>query len=335
MMLLIGMSTILTIYIGGKEAIAGKIEIGNIAEFVIYVNMLTWPVAAIGWVTSLTQRAAASQRRINEFLQVEPEFSSKGIKIDALRGEIDFENVSYTYAHSGIKALNNVSFHVKAGGSIGVIGKTGSGKTSLVDLLSRNLNPVDGTIKIDGNDILKLDIQSYRSHMGVVPQEGFLFSDTIKNNIGFGSNKQDVDFAEIENAAKDAEIYDNIMEFPEKFETMVGERGITLSGGQKQRISIARSLIRKPSILVFDDCLSAVDTLTERAILENFKKHMKNKTTVLISHRVSTVENADEIIVLSEGTVSERGNHEALLNLKGLYYEMFVQQKMEEEELLQ
>lgn len=335
MMLLIGLSTILTIYIGGMEAIAGKLEIGNIAEFVIYVNMLTWPVTAIGWVTSLTQRAAASQKRINEFLQTKTEFSSSGIQPETLKSDIRFEDVSFTYADSGTTALQNLTFHLKEGSSLGIIGKTGSGKSTLVDLLCRNLTASDGEIKIGGFNILELDIQSLRNKMGVVPQEGFLFSETIRNNIAFGSVSDHVDNESIIEASRDAEIYDNIMDFPDKFETMVGERGITLSGGQKQRISIARALIRKPAILIFDDCLSAVDTVTERKILDNFKKHIKEKTTLLVSHRVSTVETCSEIIVLDKGRVKERGSHRQLMELKGLYHEMFVQQKMEELELIQ
>jgi len=334
MMLLIGLSTILTIYIGGKEAIAGKIEIGNIAEFVIYVNMLTWPVAAIGWVTSLTQRAATSQRRINEFLHEKPEFNSSNHLIEEVEGRIIFDRVSFTYEDSGIQALKDVSFEIKKGGSLGVIGKTGAGKSSLVDLFCRNIAATSGMILIDGHNILEVNIQSLRKHIGMVPQEGFLFSDTIYNNIAFGSQKEILDKEEVMEAAKDAEIYDNILNFPEKFDTLVGERGITLSGGQKQRISIARALIRKPSVLIFDDCLSAVDTITERRILDNFKKQIDDKTTVLISHRVSTVKDADEIIVMEKGSIIERGKHHDLLKMKGLYYEMHLQQQLEQEELL-
>ncbi len=330
MMLLIGLSTILTVYIGGLEAIAGKIEIGNIAEFVIYVNMLTWPVAAIGWVTSLTQRAAASQKRINEFLLTTAEFDeeNKGEVIN--EGSIEFSDVSFTYEDSGIEALKEVSFKLPVGKTLGIVGKTGAGKSSLVDLLCRNMPATNGKVLIDNKNILDLDIKSLRSKIGMVPQEGFLFSDTIFENIAFGALKGNIE-EKVEEAAKEAEIYDNIMQFPEKLETMVGERGITLSGGQKQRISIARALIRDPEILIFDDCLSAIDTVTERKILDNLKKHIHSKTAVIISHRVSSVKDADEIIVLDNGVITERGKHDELLKIKGLYHEIHEQQKMEEE----
>lgn len=333
MMLLIGMSTILTVYIGGLEAIAGNIEIGNIAEFVIYVNMLTWPVAAIGWVTSLTQRAAASQRRINEFLETEPEFKNGGKEITKLEKSIVFSNVSFTYSDSGTTALKDISFEIKKGGTLGIIGRTGAGKTSIVDLLCRNSAASAGEIRIDNINILDLDIKSLREQMGVVPQEGFLFSDSIFENIAFGIKDEAGLKEAVESAAADAEILDNILEFPDSFNTVVGERGITLSGGQKQRVSIARALIKKPSILIFDDCLSAVDTVTERKILDNFKKHIRENTCILISHRVSTVEHADEIIVLEGGKIIERGNHKELLKNKGLYLELFNLQKMEEQTL--
>ena len=332
MLLLIGLSTILTIYIGGMEAIAGNIEIGNIAEFVIYVNMLTWPVTAIGWVTSLTQRASASQKRINEFLQTRPDHTEADHLKPTLKGDIRVEDLNFTYGDSGIHAINEVNFHIKEGQSLGIIGKTGSGKSTLVDLLCRNLVPDSGRITFDGIDLDKLDIRHFRSQLGVVPQEGFLFSDSIRGNIAFGADKMDVDDSEIIQAAKDAEIYENIMSFHEQFNTMVGERGITLSGGQKQRISIARALIRDPRILIFDDCLSAVDTVTESKILGNLKKEIQGKTSIIISHRVSAVKLAEEIIVMDKGQIAERGEHSSLLSKKGLYYEMYMQQKLEEEE---
>ena len=329
MSLLIGLSTILTVYIGGNEAIAGKLEIGNIAEFVIYVNMLTWPVTALGWVTSLTQRASASQRRINEFLQEKPEFSKGEKNGFDLEGKISFSGVSFTYKDSGIAALKNVSFDIKPGASMGIIGKTGSGKSSLIELMCRNIKPDSGAIYFDDLELTSIDIRFLRSHMGIVPQEGFLFSDTIFNNIVFGANSREVDADVVYAAAKDAEIFDNIEEFPEKFETMVGERGITLSGGQKQRISIARALVRDPKILVFDDCLSAVDSITERNILKNLRGKIKGRTSIIVSHRVSAVKQAQEIIVMDKGEVVERGNHKSLLEEKGVYFDMYTQQKME------
>ena len=333
MLLLIGLSTILTIYIGGKEAIAGNLEIGNIAEFVIYVNMLTWPVTAIGWVTSITQRASASQSRINEFLQTEAdENRDEGQKAD-LKGILEVKDLKYTYEDSGIHAVRNISFRMEAGQYLGIIGKTGSGKSTLVDLLCRNIVQDSGQIAFDGMAIEDLDIRHLRNQMGVVPQEGFLFSDSIRGNIAFGANATDVREEDIIRAAREAEIYENIQTFPEQMNTVVGERGITLSGGQKQRISIARALIRRPKILIFDDCLSAVDTVTESKILKNLKSEMQGKTSVVISHRVSAVKGADEIIVMDNGRVAERGKHLSLLKMKGLYYEMYLQQKLEEESL--
>lgn len=334
MMLLIGLSTILTIYIGGLEAIDGKLDVGNIAEFVIYVNMLTWPVTAIGWVTSLTQRAAASQKRINEFLKTEAEFKARPGRSEKVHGEIVFDKVFFTYEDSGIEAISDISFRLEPGQSLGVVGKTGAGKTTLVDLLCRNISAASGRVMIDGKNILDWDIASLRKQMGVVPQEGFLFSETVYNNIAFGAPGEENSPARIEEAAKDAEIHDAITAFPDGYSTLIGERGITLSGGQKQRISIARAVIRKPAILVLDDCLSAVDTITERNILGNFSKHISSGTSILISHRVSTVENCDEIIVLDKGKILARGRHEELLSRSGLYQQMYLQQKMEENELV-
>jgi len=339
MMILVGLSTILIIYVGGHEAISGvqnksvnAIGIGHIAEFVIYVNMLTWPMMALGWVTSLTQRAAASQKRINEFLNVKPEFENSNPVDMELNGDIRFNNVAFTYADSGIQALKNISFEIEQGQSLGIIGRTGSGKSTLVDLLSFGAIPQEGQILFDGKLIDYQQAHSMRSQMGVVPQEAFLFSDTIRENIAFGVSGAKSSDEMVFNAARLADIYDNIMEFPNSFETMVGERGITLSGGQKQRISIARALIRNPKILVLDDCLSAVDTITEKKILTNLKRQMKNRTNIVVSHRVSAVKNANEILVLDKGIIKEQGNHKELLLKKGLYYEMHQQQKLEERE---
>ncbi len=334
MLLLVGLSTLLTVYIGGQEVIAGHITTGNIAEFIIYVNMLTWPVASLGWVTSIVQRAAASQERINEFLQLEPEIISQTEVPFDIKGKIDFENVSFLYPDSGILALDDVSFSIEEGKSLAVLGKTGSGKSTLANLMLRMYDVTKGKILIDGHPIEQISLSSLRQQTGYVPQDVFLFSDTIENNIEFGLlNEMNPDERKklAEEAAKQSVIYDNILEFPKGFETMIGERGITLSGGQKQRVSIARVIIRKPKILLFDDCLSAVDTKTEELILNNLKGIMQNRTSIIISHRVSSIKNADQIIVLDQGKIVERGNHYDLLNKRGLYFELYEKQLMEEE----
>jgi len=336
MILLIGLSTLLTVYIGGLQAIAGNVTAGNIAEFVIYVNMLTWPVASLGWVTSLVQRASASQKRINEFLNEKPEITTiTGTKSD-IKGSIEFRNVTFIYPDSGIKALDEVSFSVEPGGSLAVLGRTGSGKSTIANLITRSYDATEGRINIDGKNIKSVNVNTLRSSIGYVPQDVFLFSDTIANNIAFGldedkrEKEQDHDH-QIKQAAGDAAIYENIMQFPIGFETMVGERGITLSGGQKQRVSIARAIIRSPRILIFDDCLSAVDTETEEKILKNLNLLMKGKTTIIISHRVSSVKHSDQIIVLDAGRVIERGNHDTLLADNGVYSDLYRKQLLEEE----
>lgn len=334
MLLLVGLSTLLTVYIGGKEVIAGKITLGNIAEFIIYVNRLTWPVASLGWVTSIVQRAAASQERINEFLRLEPEIVSPTDTPFAITGKIEFDDVSFVYSDSGIKALDHVSFIVDEGKSLAVLGKTGSGKSTLANLLLRMYDATEGEIRIDDQPNKQISLSSLRQQIGYVPQDVFLFSDSIKNNIEFGlMNNLSSDERKLlaEEAAKQAVIYDNIMEFPKGFETMIGERGITLSGGQKQRVSIARAIIRKPKILLFDDCLSAVDTKTEEHILNNLKEIMRNRTSVIISHRVSSVKHADNIIVLDNGKIVELGNHYSLIEKKGIYFELYEKQLLEEE----
>jgi ATP-binding cassette subfamily B multidrug efflux pump len=329
MILLIGLSTILTIYIGGQLTINGSISPGNIAEFVIYVNMLTWPVASVGWVTSLVQRAAASQKRINEFLKVIPDIQNSNFETYQAKGNLSFTNVSFTYSDSGIDALKNISFEVPQGKSLAIIGTTGSGKSTIANLLCRLYDVNDGVIEIDGRDIKTLNLDAYRNSIGYVPQDVYLFSDTISNNISFSTTISDTDDNAVEQAAKDAQVHANIMEFPEGFETRVGERGITLSGGQKQRISIARAIIKKPRILIFDDCLSAVDTETEERILENLKRIMDNRTTIIISHRVSSVKHCDEIVVLDDGVIIERGSHEALMIKRASYFEIHEQQQLE------
>lgn len=329
MLLLIGLSTIITVYIGGKEVMNGTITAGNIAEFIVYVNQLTFPVTSLGWVTTLIQRAAASQKRINEFLSTKPEIISSGETID-LKGSIRFNNVSFTYPETGINALKDISFDVSPGEFVAVLGKTGSGKSTLANLLMRMYDTREGAILIDDRDIRQLNLANYRSQIGFVPQEVFLFSDTIANNIAFGL--ENTMNEKVENAAKNAVVYQNIMSFEHGFQTMIGERGVTLSGGQKQRVSIARAIIKEPQILIFDDCLSAVDTRTEEAILSNLGRTMHGKTTILISHRVSTIKNADKIIVLDQGRIIEQGNHKTLINQRGAYFNLYEKQLLEEEE---
>ncbi len=331
MLLLIGLSTLLTIYIGGLEAIKGNITVGNIAEFVIYVNMLTWPVTSVGWVTSLLQRAAASQQRINEFLKQEPAIKDGNIEPMQVKGTVEFKNVSFIYPDSGIQALKNISFKTDNGKTLAIIGKTGSGKSTIAQLICRLYDVSEGEILIDGINIKNFKLKNLRSAVSVVPQEIFLFSDTIANNIDFGEITGNVSQEAIERAAKDAVVYSNIIEFPNKFETIVGERGITLSGGQKQRITLARALLKNAPVLILDDCLSAVDTETEEFILQNLKKYYKNKTLIIISHRVSSIKLADYIIVLDDGKIIESGNHESLLQQQGAYYELYQKQMLEEE----
>lgn len=329
MLLLIGLSTILTIYIGGIQVMNGSITAGNIAEFIIYINQLTFPVTMLGWVTSLIQRAAASQQRINEFLDIPSDIQSKETAEIELKGNIKFDNVSFIYPDTGIEALKDVSFEINSGEFVAIIGKTGSGKSTLANLIMRMYDVENGGIDIDGKNIKALNLKDYRSQIGFVPQEVFLFSDTIKNNIAFGLDQ--VTDEEVHDAAKNASVYTNIIDFEEKFETMLGERGITLSGGQKQRVSIARALIKSPKILVFDDCLSAVDTKTEEEILQNLGKIMAGKTSILIAHRISTIKNADKILVLDDGKIIEQGTHNELLKLNGSYTELYNNQLLEEE----
>ncbi|MBD99677.1 MAG: ABC transporter [Verrucomicrobia bacterium] len=331
MMLLIGLSTILTVYIGAMKTISGDISAGNIAEFIIYVNMLTWPVTALGWVTSLVQRAAASQKRINEFLETKSEIKNPTEDALDIQGKIAFKNVSFVYPDTGTKALNNVSFEVKAGETLAIIGKTGSGKSTIADLICRLYDPNEGEVLMDEKALDQLNLNALRSEIGYVPQEVFLFSDNIENNISFGINAREVDSSRIEKAAQMAVIHKNIVQFPEKYNTELGERGITLSGGQKQRISIARALIDSPKILILDDCLSAVDTETEELILNNLKDFIADKTAIIISHRISSIKHADQIIVLNEGKIIERGTHQELLSLKQSYYETYQKQLLEEE----
>ncbi len=328
MMLLIGLSIILTVYVGGMDAIHGKISVGVITAFVLFVIRLTWPIAALGWVTSLVQRAAASQERISEFLKTEPAIKSATPEPLNLKGKIEFKNVSFVYPDSGIKALNNFSFTANPGESVAILGHTGSGKSTVAQVLLRLYDVNEGQVLIDDKDIREINLDEFRANTGYVPQEVFLFSDTIAENIRFNSLADTASNSEeaVKQAAKDAAIYANIMEFPENFNTMVGERGVTLSGGQKQRISIARAIVTHPKVLVFDDCLSAVDTETEEEILGNLDRIMHGKTTVIISHRVSSVRNADRIIVMEDGGVAEEGSHEQLVQKNGLYAELYKKQ---------
>ena len=329
MLLLVGLSTIITVYVGGIEVMNGTITSGNIAEFIVYVNQLTFPVTSLGWVTSLVQRAAASQKRINEFLKTQPEINSEsGEKVD-VKGQIEFKNVSFRYPDTGIQAIKNISFEVKSGKLLAIIGRTGSGKSTIANLLMRMYDADSGSICIDGKAIKQLDLTSFRQQIGFVPQEVFLFSETIRNNIAFGIPV--IEPGMVEQAAKDAAVYQNIMEFEKGFETLIGERGITLSGGQKQRLSIARAIIKEPRILIFDDCLSAVDTRTEEEILNNLGRVMHNKTSILIAHRVSTIKNADKILVMDAGEIVEQGSHESLMEMKGNYFELYEKQLLEEQ----
>jgi ATP-binding cassette subfamily B protein len=327
---LIGLSTILTIYIGGLKSYDHSISLGGILAFIFFVNKLTWPFASIGWVTSIIQRASASQTRINEFLSLQPQITNPSKESFKLHGEIEFDNVSLTYENSGIEALQNISFKIYEGETLAVIGKTGSGKSSIIHLLMRQLDPTNGQILIDGQPLTRLNLDEFREQSGIVTQDVFLFSDTISNNIKFGMKYNSTSQDELEKAAKQAHVHHNIIEFPDGYETILGERGVNLSGGQKQRVSIARALIRNPKLLILDDCLSAVDTETEEIILENLKDKIIRRTSLIVSHRISTIRNADRIIVIDEGKLIEEGTHEELLSKNGTYYEMYMRQLNEE-----
>lgn len=326
--LLVGLGYIAAIYVGGLKVIAGEIGMGTIFQFVFYINLLTWPFAAVGWVSSLIQKAEASQARINEFLDSQPAIHNDVAVSAPIGGEIAFRNVTFTYPDTGIQALSDVSFTVKQGQTLGIIGRTGSGKSTLAALICRQYDATTGQVLIDGRDIREHNLHQLRASIGYVPQDVFLFSETIAHNIAFGQPHEDR--AAIAQAAKTADIYENIMAFPAGFDTMLGERGINLSGGQKQRISIARAIIGQPRILVFDDCLSAVDTETEEHILTELKTVMKGKTSVVIAHRISSVKQADQIIVLDRGRIVEQGNHDQLLAKRGAYAALYRRQLMEE-----
>ena len=332
---LIGLSTLLTIYIGGELTYNNSISIGGIVAFIFFVNKLTWPFASIGWVTSINQRAAASQTRINEFLLTEPIIKNTSSETFDFEGGIEFKNVSYTYENSGITALKDISFTLKKGETLGVIGRTGSGKTTILNLLMRQLDVDSGELLIDGQPIKSINLDQFRVQTGIVPQDVFLFSDTIANNIKFGSNDAAISMERVIESAKKAHVYDNISAFPDQFETLLGERGVNLSGGQKQRVSIARALIRDPKLLLLDDCLSAVDTETEEIILNHLKEEFKQRTSIIVSHRISSIRHANKLIVIEHGTIIESGTHETLLALNGVYAEMYTKQLADENDLNQ
>lgn len=326
MLMLIGASNIIVMYVGGRMYLDGRIDsVGLIAEFILYVNMLTWPVTVVGWLTSIIQRAEASQERINDFLQIQPEINDNLADTQpSIQGQIEFKNVSYKYSDTGIQALKNVNLRIYSGETVALMGKTGAGKSTVIDLIARLIEPQEGTVLIDGVTINNYYLTELRTSMGVVPQDSFLFSDTIENNIRFG--KLNATEEEIKTAAQLADVHQNILDFPKGYQTLLGERGISLSGGQKQRVSIARAMIKEPQIFLFDDCLSAVDTETEEVILGNIKNQSKEKTTLIVSHRMATVKHADRILVLEEGEIVQEGTHNELIATPGFYQDLYKEQ---------
>lgn len=327
--LIIGISTLLVILVGGLKYMDGEIRFGDMAAFIMYLTMLTFPVSAIGWVASTIQRAAASQKRLNEFLHTQSTIQQplNAIK-QTLAGQIEFDNVSFVYPHTGIEALKNFNLKINKGEKIAIIGRTGSGKSTIAQLLLRFYDPSKGTIRIDGIELSKLDLQYYRQQISYVPQEVFLFSDTITNNISFGSEEETEE--KIYTAATQASIHKDIQLFPAGYQTMVGERGVTLSGGQKQRISIARALVKDPGFIIMDDCLNAVDVKTEQEVLNHLRHYLQNKTAIIITHRIFSLLQFDRIIVLDNGQIAEEGTHEQLLNLQGLYADLYNRQQLQE-----
>ena len=328
MLLLIGLSNLIVILIGGNQYIRGEIQIGVLAEFIIYVNMLTWPVTVVGWLTSIIQQAEASQKRINYFLKETPDIKDGYLSDKVIEGNIEFKNVSMFYPETKIKALDNVSFKIRKGETVGILGPVGSGKTSLFELIVRIYDPSKGDIFIGDNNIKNLKLINLRKNLGYVPQNPFLFSESIINNIMFGKEK--AKYEEVQNAAKHSSIHDEITKLNDGYETVLGERGITLSGGQIQRVSLARALIKDAKILLLDDCLSSVDTDTEEKILKNLKYYGKNKTTIMSSNRISSIKLSDHIIVFKKGKIIEQGNHHELLENKNYYFKLFKKQKAEQ-----
>jgi ATP-binding cassette, subfamily B, multidrug efflux pump len=331
MALLIGLSTLLTIMIGGYYYInePGRMSLGTITEFVIYINMLTFPVSAIGWTASMIQRAAASQKRLNEFLDTKPAIYDQPLakKIN-IEGNIEFTNVDFTYSHTGIEALKNFNLTIKKGEKVAIIGRTGSGKSTVAQLLLRMYDTTNGTIKLEKTDIREIDIKSLREQISYVPQDVFLFSDSVANNISFGM--KDGSAAQVERAAMQASVHKDILGFGEKYETLIGERGVTLSGGQKQRISIARALIKDHRLVIFDDCLSAVDAKTENEIIGNLYEYLENRTAIIITHRIFSLFHFDKIVVIEDGQIVEKGTHEELLNMNGFYSELYSRQQQQD-----
>jgi len=328
-MFLIGISTLIAIYLGGLMTYDNRISLGDIVAFIFFVNNLTWPFASVGWVTSIIQRAAASQKRINEFLVTEPEIKNTSKSNFDFQGSIEFKNVSFTYPNTGIEALKNLNFKIQKGDTLAIVGKTGSGKSSILNLLMRQFDCTEGTILVDGQDIKNINLDSFREQSGVVPQDVFLFSDSIANNLKFGLKNENVGLDVLIEATKRTHVYHNIQDFPNQFETLLGERGVNLSGGQKQRISIARALIRNPKFLLLDDCLSAVDTETEEIILRNLNEDATDRTSIIVSHRISTIRNANHILVIDNGQIVESGTHQELMDLNKEYAEMFQKQLTE------
>jgi ATP-binding cassette subfamily B protein len=326
---LIGISTLVAIYLGGLMTYNKQISLGDIVAFIFFVNNLTWPFASIGWVTSINQRAAASQKRINEFIETEPEITNPTTGEFNFDGRIEFKNVTFTFPNTGIKAIENLSFKINKGDTLAIVGKTGSGKSTIFNLLMRQYDCDSGEILVNGIDIKKINLDSFREQSGVVPQDVFLFSDTIANNLKFGLKNFKVELDILIEATKRTHVYHNIIDFPDKFETLLGERGVNLSGGQKQRVSIARALIRNPKFLLLDDCLSAVDTETEEIILRNLNQDSKNRTSIIVSHRISTIRNANHILVLDKGAIVESGTHQSLMELNKEYAEMYQKQLTE------
>ena len=328
-MLLIGLSTLIVIYVGGLLTETNQLSLGGIVAFIFYVNNLTWPFVSIGWVTSIIQRAEASQQRINEFLETKPTILNPTEAPFIMQGPITFKDVHYTYTNTGIQALKTLNFEIPAGKQFGILGRTGSGKSSVLNLIGRQFDPSSGEVLINGVSLTKLNLNAYRTQLAVVPQEVFLFSDTIRNNVAFGA-VEPVSDEDIIAALKQAHVWHNIEEFPDKLDTQLGELGVNLSGGQKQRISIARALIRNPKLLILDDCLSAVDTETEEIILNEIKSLSPAPSTIIVSHRISTLRHCEQIIVLEDGEIKEMGRPEELMKLKGIYYEMYIQQLNED-----